>query len=54
MRDNTDQMIRDYMKKYNNTTFVIPGDENGVKQKSITASGPIDIVIPYVNNQDLN
>ena len=56
MRDKTDQLIRDYMKKYNNTTFVIPGDEQPKPQVTTQVNQPpsqvIDIVIPYVNNQD--
>ena len=56
MRDKTDQMIRDYMKKYNNTTFVIPGDEtpSQPKQNVVRTGQVIDIVVPYVNNQDTN
>lgn len=57
MRDKTDQLIRDYMKKYNNTTFVIPGDDQPSKPEVNKVNQPpsqiIDIVIPYVNNQDV-
>ena len=35
MRNKTDDLIRAYMKKYNNTTFVIPGSEQPSQRPSI-------------------
>ena len=58
MRDKTDELIRKYMKEYNNTTFIIPGSKEDIKaaDKKKDSSVDFDAIMSQgwsINNEEL-